>query len=56
MVLGGLVNKQIVSLINRHGGRAVGLTGKDGGLITAKKMQLSNKEEELADLGQVGRG
>ena len=54
MVLGGLVNKQIVSLINRHGGRAVGLTGKDGGLITAKKMQLSNKKEELADLGQVG--
>jgi acetylglutamate kinase len=35
MVLGGLVNKQIVSLINRHGGRAVGLTGKDGGMISA---------------------
>ena len=39
MVLGGLVNKQIVSLINSHGGRAVGLTGKDGGLINARKMK-----------------
>src|SRR5918993_5836535 len=38
MVLGGQVNKEIVHLINRHGGRAVGLTGKDGGLIRAKKM------------------
>jgi acetylglutamate kinase len=41
MVLGGQVNKQIVSLINRHGGRAVGLTGKDGGMISARKMKLA---------------
>lgn len=54
MVLGGLVNKQIVSLINRHGGRAVGLTGKDGGLITARKMKLSGAEHAWQDLGQVG--
>jgi acetylglutamate kinase len=54
MVLGGQVNKQIVSLINRHGGRAVGLTGKDGGLITARKMQLSGGDSENNDLGQVG--
>src|SRR5512135_976626 len=37
MVLGGLVNKEIVSLINRHGGKSVGLSGKDGGLIKAQK-------------------
>lgn len=37
MVLGGLVNKEIVSLINQHGGKAVGLSGKDGGLIRAKR-------------------
>ena len=54
MVLGGLVNKQIVSLINRHGGRAVGLTGKDGGLINARKMKLSGAGAENQDLGQVG--
>jgi acetylglutamate kinase len=54
MVLGGLVNKQIVSLINRHGGRAVGLTGKDGGLINAKKLKLVGAEAENQDLGQVG--
>ena len=54
MVLGGQVNKQIVSLINRHGGRAVGLTGKDGGLITARKMRLSGDDSEINDLGQVG--
>ena len=54
MVLGGLVNKQIVSLINSHGGRAVGLTGKDGGLINARKMKLANAGEENNDLGQVG--
>lgn len=54
MVLGGLVNKQIVSLINRHGGRAVGLTGKDGGMITARKMKLNREEQEGHDLGQVG--
>jgi acetylglutamate kinase len=52
MVLGGLVNKQIVSLINAHGGRAVGLTGKDGGLINARKMKLVDAGSP--DLGQVG--
>jgi len=54
MVLGGQVNKQIVSLINRHGGRAVGLTGKDGGMIRARKMQLAGDDAENNDLGQVG--
>jgi acetylglutamate kinase len=54
MVLGGQVNKQIVSLINRHGGRAVGLTGKDGGMISARKMKLAGSESEANDLGQVG--
>ena len=54
MVLGGLVNKQIVALINRHGGRAVGLTGKDGGMITARKLKLASADAENQDLGQVG--
>jgi len=54
MVLGGQVNKQIVSLINRHGGRAVGLTGKDGGMITARKMKLAGNDSVDNDLGQVG--
>ena len=54
MVLGGQVNKQIVALINQHGGRAVGLTGKDGGLITARKMKISDTDEPEHDLGQVG--
>ncbi|RLA17909.1 MAG: acetylglutamate kinase [Gammaproteobacteria bacterium] len=59
MVLGGLVNKEIVSLINRHGGAAVGLTGKDGDLIHARKIELkSNAPEmnasEMIDLGHVG--
>ena len=59
MVLGGLVNKQIVSDINLAGGKAVGLTGKDGNLIIAKKMQLKSKEienqpSEIIDLGHVG--
>jgi acetylglutamate kinase len=54
MVLGGQVNKQIVALINRHGGRAVGLTGKDGGLITARKMKLAGSDSASNDLGQVG--
>ncbi len=59
MVLGGLVNKQIVSLVNRHGGRAVGLTGKDGKLIYARKMNVTRRTPELdapeiVDLGQVG--
>ncbi len=58
MVLGGKVNKEIVSLFNRHGGRAVGLTGKDGGLIQARKLTLKKRgqqgAEEEVDLGQVG--
>jgi acetylglutamate kinase len=56
MVLGGQVNKEIVNLINQHGGRAVGLTGKDGGLIRAKKMLVRGEgdSDELIDIGQVG--
>ncbi|MGK0271849.1 MAG: acetylglutamate kinase [Cocleimonas sp.] len=54
MVLGGLVNKQIVNNINQAGGRAVGLTGKDGNLITAEKLNITNAASELIDLGQVG--
>ncbi len=56
MVLGGQVNKDIVNLINQNGGRAVGLTGKDGGLIRAKKLLVrgSNDSDELVDIGQVG--
>lgn len=56
MVLGGLVNKDIVNLISRHGGLAVGLTGKDGGFIRAKKMLVQNKDKtgERLDIGQVG--
>jgi len=55
MVLGGLVNKEIVSLINQHGGRAVGLTGKDGHFIRARKMFLrGDGDDEQIDIGQVG--
>jgi len=59
MVLGGLVNKEIVSLINQHGGKAVGLSGKDGGLIRAKKMVLKAAADEkmpseIIDIGHVG--
>ena len=56
MVLGGLVNKEIVSLINQHGGRAIGLTGKDGSFIRARKMMVANRdnESEMLDIGQVG--
>ena len=55
MVLGGQVNKEIVNLINQHGGRAVGLTGKDGGLIRAKKMLVRGSgDDEKIDIGQVG--
>jgi len=59
MVLGGKVNKDIVSRVNRQGGRAVGLTGKDGGLITAQKMTIyqnieENKPPEIIDPGMVG--
>ncbi|THB75176.1 MAG: acetylglutamate kinase [Gammaproteobacteria bacterium] len=59
MVLGGLVNKEIVSLINQVGGKAVGLTGKDGGLIKARKLEfIQNDPEmdvsEIIDIGHVG--
>ncbi|MCX7891025.1 MAG: acetylglutamate kinase [Burkholderiales bacterium] len=56
MVLGGEVNKEIVTLISQAGGKAVGLTGKDGGFIRARKMLLPSKErpEEMVDIGQVG--
>jgi acetylglutamate kinase len=59
MVLGGLVNKEIVNLINRHGGAAVGLTGKDGDLIRARKLVIRRgapelREPEIIDLGHVG--
>jgi acetylglutamate kinase len=57
MVLGGQVNKEIVNLINRHGGKAVGLTGKDaGGFIRARRMRLRQRDdgEALIDIGQVG--
>lgn len=62
MVLGGQVNKSIVNLINNHGGRAVGLTGKDGSLIYAEKLHVSKnsddpaiKTSEVIDLGHVGK-
>jgi len=56
MVLGGQVNTDIVNLINRHGGRAVGLSGTDGPLIRARRMMMRGKDnpEELIDIGQVG--
>jgi len=58
MVLGGLVNKEIVSLINKHGGKAVGLSGKDGGLIKAKKKLIKKSSakgvDEIIDIGLVG--
>jgi len=56
MVLGGLVNKDIVNLINRQGGHAVGLTGKDGAFIRAKKLLMKDNENvgEWLNIGQVG--
>ena len=54
MVLGGTVNKAIVALINRFGGRAVGLTGKDGGLLRARKLLTAGPGAEKVDLGAVG--
>ncbi len=60
MVLGGLVNKEIVNLISQQGGKAVGLSGKDGGLIRAKKMVLQKPADkkdlpsEIIDIGHVG--
>ena len=59
MVLGGKVNKSIVALINRHGGKAVGLSGKDGGLIEAEKLKIVAQDDldappEIIDPGLVG--
>lgn len=59
MVLGGLVNQDIVSLINKHGGRAVGLTGKDASLIKARKLVMKRaspdlQTPEIIDIGHVG--
>ncbi len=59
MVLGGLVNKEIVNLINKHGGRAVGLTGKDGDLIRARRLTFEKAAPEMSapeiiDIGHVG--
>jgi len=59
MVLGAQVNKEIVSIINQHGGKAVGLTGKDGHFIQAHKMKYTPKSEamkapEIIDIGHVG--
>ena len=59
MVLGGLINKQIVNLINRHGGNAVGLSGKDGDMIRARKLVFTKDNPELnapeiIDIGHVG--
>ena len=59
MVLGGRVNKEIVANINRHGGRAVGLTGKDGQLIKARKLEMTTVNPdtltpEIIDIGHVG--
>ena len=59
MVLGGLINKQIVNLINQHGGNAVGLSGKDGDMIRARKLVFTKdnpelKAPEIIDIGHVG--
>lgn len=59
MVLGGLVNKEIVNLINMHGGKAVGLTGKDGDFIRARKINIQRNSPEanapeIIDIGHVG--
>ena len=58
MVLGGLVNKEIVNLLNQNQGRAIGVSGKDGELIKAKKLRLKQKKpkltDEIIDIGHVG--
>ena len=59
MVLAGKINKEIVSLINRHGGRAIGLSGKDGQLIEARKLHVfrykgDDQPPEIIDIGLVG--
>ena len=57
MVLGGLVNKEIVGLLNKNHGKAVGVTGKEGNLIKAKKLRIKPNEgdDEVVDIGQVGK-
>lgn len=57
MVLGGQVNKEIVNLINRNGGKAVGLTGQDGNFIHAHKLLIEDKDhpDKMIDIGQVGQ-
>jgi acetylglutamate kinase len=59
MVLGGKINKEIVGLINQHGGRAIGLSGKDGGLIKASRLKVrqpgSGENAQLIDIGLVGK-
>jgi len=56
MVLGGQVNKEVVTLINQAGGKAVGLTGQDGAFIRAKKLMLPDRDKpkQMLDIGQVG--
>ncbi|MGB0224701.1 MAG: acetylglutamate kinase, partial [Marinobacterium sp.] len=59
MVLGGMVNKEIVGLINSAGGKAIGLTGKDGDLLRARKLKVKHKTPEMEapeiiDIGHVG--
>lgn len=54
MVLGGSVNKSIVNLINKHGGKAIGLTGKDANLISAQKLAMTDSQGNDVDLGYVG--
>ncbi|MBT3147270.1 acetylglutamate kinase [Neptunomonas phycophila] len=59
MVLGGMVNKEIVGLINTNGGKAIGLTGKDGQLLMARKLRVKHKTPEMSapeiiDIGHVG--
>jgi acetylglutamate kinase len=59
MVLGGKINKEIVGLISQHGGRAIGLSGKDGGLIRASRLRMrqpgSSEDSPLIDIGMVGK-
>lgn len=54
MVLGGCVNKEITSLLNQHGGHAVGITGRDNHFIKARKLYVSTPENARQDIGQVG--
>jgi acetylglutamate kinase len=56
MVLGGLVNQEIVALLNKNGGKAIGITGKDGNLIRARKLmkKKAGEAEQMLDIGQVG--